>query len=77
VRFGFAVLTFAHRAFCARLIARRPAADMVRDAPFELLPSAASASFMRWSWFCSCTRSFFSCWTTTDMCFIETPGCDL
>jgi hypothetical protein len=32
---------------------------------------------MRWSWFCSCTRSFFSCWTTTDMCFIETPGCDL
>jgi hypothetical protein len=35
VRFGFADLRFAHRAFCVRLILRRPAADMVRDAPFR------------------------------------------
>jgi hypothetical protein len=44
VRFGLAVLCFAHRSFCARLILRRPAADIARDAPFELLPNAASAS---------------------------------
>jgi hypothetical protein len=31
-----APLTFAHRGFCARLILRRPAADMVRDEPLEL-----------------------------------------
>ena len=50
VRFGFAVLCFAHRAFCARLILRRADADIVRDAPFELmLPSAASAASMRWT----------------------------
>jgi hypothetical protein len=37
------------RAFCARLILRRPAADIVRDVPLELLPSAARAASMRWS----------------------------
>ena len=73
VRFGLAVLVFAHRFFCARLILRRPAADIVRDAPFELLPSAASASSMRWSCFCAYSRSFLNCWTTADICFIGTP----
>ena len=74
VRFGLAVLAFAHRFFCAKLILRRLAADMVRDAPFELLPSAASASSIRWSCFCVCSRSFFNCWTTTFMWFIGTPA---
>ena len=73
VRFGFA-LCLAHRAFCARLILRRPAADIVRDAPLELLPSAASASSIRWSCRCTWTRSFFNCWTTTDMFFMWTPA---
>jgi hypothetical protein len=74
VRFGFA-LCFAQRAFCARLILRRPAADIVRDAPFELtLPRAASAASMRWSCFCTCSRSFFNCWTTTFKWFIGTPA---
>jgi hypothetical protein len=73
VRFGFAVLVFAHRAFCARLIFLRPAADIVRDAPFELPPSAASASSMRWSCCCVWSRSFFNCRTTMDMCFILGP----
>src|ERR1035437_9325982 len=72
VLFGFA-LCFAHRAFCARLILRRPAADIVR-APLELLPNAASASSMRWSCCCTCTRSFFNCWTTADMFCIGTPA---
>ena len=77
VRFGLAVLCFAQRAFCARLILRRAAADMVRDAPFELtLPSAASAASMRWTCFCARSRSFFNCWTTSDMFVIETPGED-
>ena len=65
VCFGLAVRCFAQRAFCARLIFRFPAADIVRDAPFELpLPKAASASSMRWSCFCASSRSFFNCWTT-------------
>jgi hypothetical protein len=48
VRFGFAVLTFAQRAFCAMLILRLPSADIFRVL-FELLPSAVSASSIRWS----------------------------
>jgi hypothetical protein len=77
VLFGFGAwpFAFAHRVFCARLILRRPAAEIVRDAPLELtLPNAASAESIRWSCFCVCFRSFFNCWTTTDMCFIGTPG---
>jgi hypothetical protein len=51
VRLGLAVLCFAHRAFCARLILRLPAADIVRGDPLELRPpSAASAASIRWSW---------------------------
>ena len=73
VRFGVAVFCFAHRALCARLILRRAAAD-IRDAPFELMPSAASASSMRWSCFRARSRSFFNCRTTSDMCFIGAPG---
>ena len=73
VRFGVVAFCFAHRAFCARLILRRAAADM-RDAPFELtLPKAVRAASMRSTWFCARSRSFFNCWTTADMCFIETP----
>jgi hypothetical protein len=52
---------FAHRPFCARLIFRRPAADIVRYAPLEPLPSHASAPSMRWSCYCVCSRSFFNC----------------
>lgn len=73
VLFGFAVLCFAHRAFCARLILRRAAPDMVR-VPFELAPKAASASSMRWSCCCKCWCSRFNCWITADMCLIGTPG---
>jgi hypothetical protein len=56
VRFGFGAwpFAFAQRAFCARLIFLRAAADIVRDAPLELLPSAASASSIRWSCLCAC-----------------------
>ena len=72
--FGACPFVFAHRAFCARLILRLPAADIVRDAPLELtVPKAASAASIRWSCFCTCSRSFFNCWTTTDMCFIGDP----
>jgi hypothetical protein len=72
VRFGAAVLCFAHRFFCARLILSRPAADIFR-VPFELLPSAASASSIRWTCFCASSRSFFNCWTTTDIFIIGPP----
>ncbi len=61
--FGSGVLRFAHRAFCGRLIRRRPAADIVRDVPLELLPSAESAPSIRWSLFTGpCSRLSF--WTT-------------
>lgn len=73
VRFGFCVLVFAQRAFCARLILRLPSADIFRI-PFELLPNAASASSIRWSCCCVCSRSFFNCWTTTFMWFIGAPA---
>jgi hypothetical protein len=82
VLFGFAAgplaLCFAQRAFCAKLIFLRPAADMVRDVPLELtLPSAASASSIRWSCFCACSRSFFNCWTTTDIWFMWDPPAEM
>jgi hypothetical protein len=70
VRFGLAVLVFAHRAFCAKLILRRLAADIVR-VPLELLPNAASALSIRWSCCWTCSHSFFNCWT---ICFIGTPA---
>lgn len=43
LRFGFAVRCFAQRAFCARLILRRAAADIVR-VPFEPVANAAIAA---------------------------------
>jgi hypothetical protein len=75
IPFGWAAFCFAHRAFCARLILLRAEADIVRDAPLELtLPKAVRAASMRWTSLCARSRSFFNCWTTADMCVIETPA---
>jgi hypothetical protein len=74
VRFGFGVLCFAHRAFCARLILRRAAADMVWPEPLELtLPNAPRAASIRWTSFCARSRSLLNCWTTPDMFVIWNP----
>jgi hypothetical protein len=73
VLFGFAVLTVAQRAFCARLILRLPSEDIFR-VPLELLPNAASASSTRWSCCRKCRCSRFSCRITADMLFMEAPA---
>jgi hypothetical protein len=66
VRLGFGAagtLAFAHRAFCARLIFLRAAADRVcRPLEFEL-PRAASAAPNRRTSVCALSSSFFKCRT--------------
>jgi len=53
---------FAQRAFCARLIALRPAADMLRRCPLDAgPPKAAMAASIRVTTCCARCRSFFNC----------------
>ena len=80
MRFGLAAApcvsaaAFAHRAFCARLIFFRAAADRVLR-PFELeLPKAASAAPNRRTSLCALSSSFFKCRTTPDRFPMNPPS---
>jgi hypothetical protein len=62
-------LLFAHRAFCARLIFLRAAADRVRRFPGILpvrFPRAADAAPKRFTSPSALARALFNCWTTPD-----------
>jgi hypothetical protein len=68
----FPALTFAHRAFCARLIRLRAAADMVFLAPLLGFAGAAPATPVRALMAASRrSRSARSCWT---ICSIGMAG---
>jgi len=68
---------FAHRAFCARLIFLRAAADRVRRFRAGLLPvrlpRAANAAPKRFTSPCASVCAFFNCWTTPDRFAMKFP----
>jgi hypothetical protein len=71
----FDAARFAHRAFCAMLILRRPAADMVRllGPPPYTLANAVIAAFSPDNCRSTRSRSLFNCFTIADKFTIEPP----